>query len=41
MNSLCEQCKHHLAVKMADITGKTKTMTLTDQQLADMLSSIE
>lgn len=34
-------CKHRLAVKISDITGKTKVVNISDQQLADMLSSIE
>ena len=35
------QCKHHLAVKISNITGKTKILNVSDQQLADMLSAIE
>ncbi|KAK7088542.1 zinc finger SWIM domain-containing protein 7-like [Littorina saxatilis] len=34
-------CKHHLAVELSNMTGKTKTLNVTDQQLADMLAMIE
>ncbi|KAL8604671.1 hypothetical protein ACOMHN_013451 [Nucella lapillus] len=34
-------CKHHLAVKLSDITGKTKTVNVSDQHLAAMLSSLD
>ncbi|XP_025088937.1 zinc finger SWIM domain-containing protein 7-like isoform X2 [Pomacea canaliculata] len=33
-------CKHHLAMRLSNITRKTKVTNLTDQQMAQLLSSL-